>query len=46
VQKAAVKVWFGHADIANGARIVFTMGSDPNKTFGANEGDAPPFLSA
>ena len=40
------KVWFRHADIANGARIVFTMASEPNKQFGANEGDAPPSLSA
>src|SRR5438874_564029 len=40
------KIWFHHADLASGARIVFTMASEPNKQFGANEGDAPPSLSA
>ena len=40
------KVWFRHADIANGATIIFTMGSEPNKQFGAEESAAPPSLTA
>lgn len=39
------KVWFRHADIVNGATIVFTMGPEPNKRFGADEGSFPPSLS-
>ncbi|MGA2302513.1 MAG: GH92 family glycosyl hydrolase [Candidatus Acidiferrum sp.] len=40
------KLWFRHADIVNGATIVFTMGSEPNKQFGAAEGATPPSLTA
>jgi predicted alpha-1,2-mannosidase len=40
------RVWYRHADIANGATIVFTMGSEPNKQFGAEESAAPPSLTA
>ncbi len=40
------KVWFSHADIANGATIVFEMGNQPNKQFGAKESSAPPSLSS
>jgi len=40
------KVWFSHADIANGATIVFEMGNQPNKQFGAEESSAPPSLSS
>src|SRR5207244_719388 len=40
------KVWFSHADIVNGATIVFQMGSQPNKQFGAEENSAPPSSSA
>jgi predicted alpha-1,2-mannosidase len=39
------KLWFRHADIAEGAVIEFTMGSVPNLKFGADEGAAPPSLS-
>ncbi len=39
------KLWFRHADIANGATIVFTMGSTPNQEFGSSEGAAPPSLT-
>ena len=39
------KVWFRHADVAPGAHIVFQMGSDPNKEFGAKESAAPPSMS-
>ncbi len=40
------KLWFHHADIVNGATIVFTMGSEPNKQFGVAEDTAPPSLTA
>jgi putative alpha-1,2-mannosidase len=39
-------VWFRHADIANGATIVFHMGGEPNLQFGAAENAAPPSLPA
>jgi putative alpha-1,2-mannosidase len=38
------KVWFNHADIANGATIVFTMSGKPNEQFGSEESAAPPSL--
>jgi predicted alpha-1,2-mannosidase len=40
------KAWFRHADVANGATIVFQMGNHPNKQFGADESSAPPSLSS
>ena len=40
------KLWFRHADIVNGATIVFTMSSEPNKQFGAAEGATPPSPTA
>ena len=40
------KLWFRHADIVNGAAIVFTMGSQPDKQFGAGDDAAPPSLTA
>jgi predicted alpha-1,2-mannosidase len=39
------KVWFSHADIAEGGTFVFTMGSQPNKQFGADESAAPPSMT-
>jgi putative alpha-1,2-mannosidase len=39
-------VWFKHADIANGGTFVFTMGSQPNREFGASEEAAPPSMSS
>ena len=39
------KLWFRHADIANGAIIVITMSSSPNGEFGSTEGAAPPSLT-
>jgi predicted alpha-1,2-mannosidase len=39
------KVWFRHADIVDGATIVFKMGSRPNMQFGAQESWAPPSLT-
>jgi predicted alpha-1,2-mannosidase len=43
--KPWTKPWFSHADIANGATLVFTMGPQPNKTWGADPADAPPSMS-
>lgn len=39
------KLWFRHADIANGATVVFAMGNAPNPEFGSGEGAAPPSLT-
>ena len=44
--KSWTKPWFSHADIENGATLVLTMGSQPNKAWGADPGDAPPSMSA
>jgi len=38
------KLWFRHADIANGATILFTMGSKPHEAFGAGDAAVPPSL--
>ncbi len=40
--KAIDRVWFRHADIANGGRLELTMGEVPNKTLGAAPGSFPP----
>ncbi len=40
------RVWFRHAEIAEGGTFVFTMGSEPNKSFGASEADAPPSMTS
>jgi predicted alpha-1,2-mannosidase len=39
------KVWFNHAAIAEGGTIVFQMGSQPNKQFGAAPDAAPPSMT-
>lgn len=39
------KPWFSQADIANGARLVLTMGPEPNKSWGADPNDAPPSMT-
>lgn len=39
------KSWFSHADIRNGGKFVFTMGSQPNPAFGADESAIPPSLT-
>ena len=43
--KSYKKVWFSHADIANGAEIVFNVAGKPNKEFGADAESAPPSLT-
>jgi predicted alpha-1,2-mannosidase len=44
--KPWTKPWFSHADIANGASLVLTMGPEPNKAWGAGPADAPPSMTA
>lgn len=39
------KSWFSHADIANGGKLVLTMGPQPNKQWGTAPEDAPPSMS-
>lgn len=39
------KPWFSHADIADGATLVLTMGPEPNNAWGSAAGDAPPSMS-
>jgi predicted alpha-1,2-mannosidase len=43
--RAWTKPWFRHADIADGARLVLTMGPKPNPGWGSAAADAPPSLS-
>ncbi len=42
--KPQERAWFHHSDIAQGGRMVFEMGPEPNKSFGAAEGLVPPSL--
>jgi predicted alpha-1,2-mannosidase len=42
--KPYTKVWFPHSAVAQGGSIVFTMGSQPNRAFGAAESAVPPSL--
>jgi putative alpha-1,2-mannosidase len=39
------KPWFSHADIANGGRLVLTMGPLPNKAWASSPESAPPSMS-
>jgi putative alpha-1,2-mannosidase len=43
--KRWTKPWFSHADIADGATLVFTMGPKPNPAWGSAPADAPPSMS-
>jgi predicted alpha-1,2-mannosidase len=43
--KAHENVWFRHADVANGGKLIFEMGSQPNKHWGAAASAAPPSMS-
>ncbi|HEY2040135.1 MAG TPA: glycoside hydrolase domain-containing protein, partial [Edaphobacter sp.] len=43
--KSQQKAWFHHSEIAQGGKLVFTMGPEPNKSFGADPSVAPPSLS-
>jgi len=39
------KPWFSHADIANGAKLVFEMGPQPNMKWGSAPDAAPPSMT-
>jgi len=39
------KPWFSHADIADGAQLVFKMGPQPNPSWGSAPDAAPPSMS-
>lgn len=39
------KPWFSHADIANGGKLVLTMGETPNTSWGSSPDAAPPSMS-
>ncbi|UWZ86813.1 GH92 family glycosyl hydrolase [Occallatibacter riparius] len=43
--KAHDRLWVRHDDLANGAHLVFTLGSTPNKLLGADEAAMPPSLT-
>jgi predicted alpha-1,2-mannosidase len=43
--KPQTRAWFHHSEIADGAKLTFTMGPTPNLQFGAGEPDAPPSLT-
>jgi predicted alpha-1,2-mannosidase len=38
------KAWFHHSEIADGAKLVFTMGPEPNTAFGTDPAVLPPSL--
>ncbi len=40
------KNWISFADIAGGGKLDFTLGSEPNRSWGAKAADAPPSLSS
>jgi putative alpha-1,2-mannosidase len=40
------KCWFSHADIANGGKLVFQMGPEPNRNWGSAPSAAPPSMTA
>jgi len=39
------KPWFNHADIADGATLVFNMGPSPNPAWGSAPDAAPPSMT-
>lgn len=42
--KATGQTWISHDDIASGKTLTFEMASQPDKTWGASENDAPPVV--
>jgi putative alpha-1,2-mannosidase len=43
--KAQQRAWFHHSDVAQGGKLVFTMGPEPNPEFGADVSVIPPSLT-
>lgn len=39
------KLWFNHSALVKGGTLVFEMGAEPNKSFGAGEDAIPPSMS-
>jgi putative alpha-1,2-mannosidase len=44
--KTLDKLWVRHEEIAGGGHLMFTLGSQPNKTLGIHESTMPPSLTA
>jgi predicted alpha-1,2-mannosidase len=44
--KSWTKPWFSHSDIAQGGKLVLTMGATPNKQWGSAPDAAPPSMTA
>jgi putative alpha-1,2-mannosidase len=42
--KPQSRSWFNHSEIAQGARLTFVMGAEPNNAFGSQAADIPPSL--
>jgi predicted alpha-1,2-mannosidase len=42
--KEQKRCWFHHSEIAGGGKLVFTMGPEPNPSFGVDPSVAPPSL--
>ncbi len=42
--KPQQRVWFHHSDIADGGKLVYVMGPEPNTKLGADEASLPPSL--
>ena len=42
--KPQKRAWFHHSEIAEGGKLVFTMGAEPNLTLGTNDASLPPSL--
>jgi len=43
--KPLTKPWFYHRELVQGGKLELVMGPQPNKTWGAEPGDAPPSMS-
>lgn len=43
--KALNRTWITQDEITDGGSLIFQMGSEPNRTWGARPGDAPPSMS-
>lgn len=39
------KPWFDHSEIKNGGTLIFSMGAEPNKSWGSEESAAPPSMT-
>jgi predicted alpha-1,2-mannosidase len=44
-RKPITRTWISHEEIVRGGELAFTMGSQPNRTWGSRPEDAPPSLT-